>query len=290
MSTIQRFTSKTQLHKAVNSLVGLIEGIALDGAINATERDFLAIWLSDHAKFRDRHPFNELVPVVETSLADGVLSANEREDLLWLCRRLASDDVLTAIGADLQRLHAICGGIVADLTINESELRGLRDWLEDNTHLQGCWPYDEVGSLINTVLQDGRIDAQEHALLLQYFAEFTALLDDRVIRNPPVAEAGSITGLCAVDPEVIFEGRVFCFTGEAARATKKELEAIVVERGGSVAGGPSKGVNYLVIGAAGNPAWKFACYGRKVERAVQLRREGVRLMIIHEHDFFDAIA
>lgn len=48
-------------------------------------------------------------------------------------------------------------------------------------------------------------------------------------------------------------------------------------------------VDYLVIGADGNPCWMYACYGRKVERAISLRREGAKLMIIHELDFHDAL-
>ena len=56
-----------------------------------------------------------------------------------------------------------------------------------------------------------------------------------------------------------------------------------------MASGPGKRVDYLVIGADGNPCWAFACYGRKVEKAVELRKSGVRIMIIHESDFHDAV-
>lgn len=52
----------------------------------------------------------------------------------------------------------------------------------------------------------------------------------------------------------------------------------------------NKPVNYLIVGAEGNPCWKFSCYGRKVEKAVELRKEGSRLLIIHELDFHDAVA
>ena len=48
-------------------------------------------------------------------------------------------------------------------------------------------------------------------------------------------------------------------------------------------------MDYLVIGAEGNPCWSYACYGRKVERAVELRKEGLRIMIVHERDFHDAL-
>lgn len=52
----------------------------------------------------------------------------------------------------------------------------------------------------------------------------------------------------------------------------------------------SKSTDYLVIGAEGNPCWAYACYGRKVEAAVNLRKEGYRIILVHENDFHDAVA
>jgi hypothetical protein len=60
--------------------------------------------------------------------------------------------------------------------------------------------------------------------------------------------------------------------------------------GGEFVSSVTAKVKYLVIGAEGNPCWTYACYGRKVEKAVELRKSGVRLLIIHENDFHDAVA
>ena len=49
-------------------------------------------------------------------------------------------------------------------------------------------------------------------------------------------------------------------------------------------------LDYLIIGADGNPCWAYACYGRKVEKAVDLRKTGSRLLLVHENDFHDAVA
>lgn len=284
-----KFTGKARLEKSVNSLLGMIEGIAIDHEINSQELDFLDIWLEDHRQLRDRHPFNELFPAVEHALADRVLTDEEHQDLVWLCRRLTSDDFFDRATADIQRLHAVVGGIVADTQITEKELRGLGDWIDEHEHLRGRWPYDEIGSLVTTVLADKKIDAQEHEMLFRYFSEFVALLDDRAIRSPPVEHDGTVVGLCAVCPEITFQDGVFCFTGASARYPRPKLKETVELLGGHVASSPSKKVNYLVIGADGNPCWAYACYGRKVEKAVQLRQAGVKLMIIHESDFHDAV-
>src|SRR6185436_13154310 len=109
-----------------------VEGIAIDGSINASELGLLRLWVSEHAELRDSHPFNELVPVVQAAIADGVLTQEEREDLRWLCERLCSTEYFDRTTADIQRLHAMLGGILADGRISEAELRGLAAWLHDH--------------------------------------------------------------------------------------------------------------------------------------------------------------
>lgn len=285
-----KFTTRAQLEKSVNSLLGIIEGISIDGAINSSEHDFLRLWLSEHAELQDRHPFNELVPVVQAVMADGVLTQEEREDIIWLCERLRSTEYYDKTTADLQRLHAILGGIVADGHISEEELRGLSSWLEDHDHLRTCWPYEEIGSLITTVLADKKIDEVEHKMLKDFFSEFIAVLDGRTIVSPSISEGTALVGLCAVCPEIEFYGSRFCFTGASTRYTRSQLVETVSRLGGEVVPSMSAKVSYLVIGAEGNPCWAYACYGRKVEKAVELRKSGVRLLIVHENDFHDAVA
>ncbi len=285
-----KFTSRARIEKSVNSLLGLIEGMAIDSSINESEVSFLNLWLAEHADVRDRHPYNEMVPVVQAAVEDGVLTQEEHDDIVWLCERLRSTEYFDQTTADLQRLHAILGGIVSDGQVTEDELRGLSAWLQDHDHLKTCWPYDEIDSLIVGVLKDQRIDAEEHALLKAFFSEFTALMDDRTITSPVVSEGASMVGLCAVCPEIEFTESTFCFTGASSRYTRKELTETVERLGGNFASNVTKNVRYLIIGADGNPCWAYACYGRKVEKAVELRRSGVRVLIVHENDFHDAVA
>lgn len=285
-----KFTTRARLDKSVNSLLGIIEGISIDGAINASELGFFRLWLGDHTELQDRHPFNELVPVVQAAMADGVLMQDEREDIIWLCERLRSTEYHNKTTADLQRLHAMVGGIMADGHISEEELRGLSSWLRDHEHLKTCWPYDEIDSLITAVLADKKIDEQEHKMLKDFFSEFIAVLDERTIVSPLISEGATLVGLCAVCPEIKFDGSKFCFTGASTRYTRSQLAETVSRFGGEVVPSVTAKVRYLVIGADGNPCWAYACYGRKVEKAVELRKSGVRLIIVHENDFHDAVA
>jgi NAD-dependent DNA ligase len=139
-------------------------------------------------------------------------------------------------------------------------------------------------------MQDKKIDVEEQKLLKEFFSEFIAIMDDRTITSPIINENQKIVGLCAVCPEIEFDASKFCFTGASTRYTRASLIAIVEKLGGEVTNGINKQVRYLVIGADGNPCWAYACYGRKVEKAVELRKQGVKIQIIHENDFHDAVA
>lgn len=293
-----KFTSKARIEKSLNSLLGLVEGMVIDGAINESEVSFLNLWLKEHSGVRLLHPYSELFPVVQAAIADGVITQDEREDIVWLCEKLRSTQFFDKTTADLQRLHAILGGIASDRRVTEEELRGLSGWLEQHEHLRRCWPYDEVNSLILGVLKDRKIDEQEQAMLRSFFSEFVAVLDDRTINSPVIAESTpqtqeesfNIVGLCAVCPDIAIEGSTFCFTGASSRYSRVTLADTVQKLGGQFAPSLTKTVDYLVIGADGNPCWAYACYGRKVEKAVELRKAGLRILIVHENDFHDAVA
>lgn len=285
-----KFSGRSRLDKAINSLVGLIEGIAADSKVTTGELAFLDLWLQENGDLRSKHPYNELMPVIEEALRDRVLSEEERADILFVCEKLRSTEYFDAVTADMQRLHGFLAGAMADGIVTETELRTLSDWIADHDHLKSLWPYDEVESVVSTVLRDGKIDGDEQKMLQAFFSEFLALLDNRTITTPQILEGLTLTGVCAMCPEISFEGRTFCFTGASNRLSRKQFGEVVQRLGGQPSEGVTQKTNYLVIGAEGNPAWAYACYGRKVEKAVTLRKEGIRIVLVHENDFHDAVA
>ncbi|MES2537145.1 MAG: BRCT domain-containing protein [Pseudomonadota bacterium] len=285
-----KFAGKYRVEKSINSLLGLVEGISVDACINDREVGFLKSWVSEHQELWNNHPYNELVPVVSHAIADGILSAEEKLDILWLCERLRRTDYFDKVTADLQRLHALVGGIAADGVVSADELRGLSEWMENHEDLRTCWPYDEIGSLVTKVLSDKRIDDEEQKLVQRFFSEFIGLMDNQTIVSPRLEGESLIAGLCAVCPEIAFSGSTFCFTGASSKYSRAEFSILVRQLGGEAISGVTAKLNYLIIGADGNPCWAYACYGRKVEKAVELRKKGIRLLLVHENDFHDAVA
>jgi hypothetical protein len=289
-----RFTGRQRIDKAVHTLEGILKGIGIDGKVVPDECRELANWCEGQSEHLSQHPFNEIVPQIRAGLADGILSPEEHLDLLWLCRQFTAENKFyDQVTTEIQVLHGMLQGILSDGVITVEEAKALSDWTDENSHLKGIYPFDELDSLLTSVLKDGRIDDQEQVLLRDFFENFISYSLSRCIqqaRKKVSAKAEMrLPGVCAVCPEIDFPDRLFCCTGASTRAVRQDMVKEVVARRGLHSERISEHLNYLIVGSAGNPCWAFSCYGRKVEKAVELRKSGHRLLIVHENDFWDAI-
>jgi hypothetical protein len=286
-----QFTGPMRVDKAVHTLEGILTGISSDGSSSDTELHALNDWLGEHRPLQNRHPFNEIVPKLSDALADGKLDDEEVADVIWLCQKLdPRRGFYDSITQDMQKLQGMLGGIVADGHVSDEEVAALSAWMEENDQLRACWPYTELESLLLEVRKDKQIDERERQQLLTFFSEWTTIRGRRSLDFPLNEINIPISGLCAVAPDVVLKDRTFCFTGASERATRKQFAKMVEARGGKFHPRVTKEIHYLVIGGDGNPCWCFACYGRKVEQAITLRKEGCQLLLVHEIDFWDAVA
>lgn len=288
-----RITFKAELDKSLNILEGILTGIGIDRKFNFDELEELRQWCEAHEELSGTLPFSELLPLIQQSLEDDTLTEEENNDILWLCEKYKNDtrffDILTA---DIQQLHGIMHGIIADNQITEEEVIGLRTWLYDNEHLTGRYPYDELSTLLMEILKDGIVTPEESNRLKCFFSEFVRPEEAYVIDIDEINELKkyiTIGGICATCPTIEFQERTFCFTGASSKTTRNGFENIVTSLGGTFKNNVSSKTHYLVIGNEGNPCWAYSCYGRKVEAAVELRKDGHGLVIVHENDFWDAV-
>jgi NAD-dependent DNA ligase len=85
-------------------------------------------------------------------------------------------------------------------------------------------------------------------------------------------------------PEVVFEGRSFCFTGGFifSDGDRDQCEAAVRARGGICYKHSTRDLSYLVVGSFAEPAWAHESYGRKIETALELKSHGSNCKIISE--------
>ncbi|MBO8136758.1 MAG: BRCT domain-containing protein [Desulfotomaculum sp.] len=289
----RKYTFKSELDKAIHTLEGILKGIVIDNNVNKKEIEELTAWYNYYKNLVKKHPFSELIPTIAAALDDNFLDDEELKNLLWLCNNLKPDSVYyDVITNDIQKLHGILHGILADNIITQEEIVGLRDWINENNHLIGSYPYDEINSVITTVLADGVLDEEEKKLLKTLFAEFVDLNVSSTIDKIEISklkEQININGICATCPEIFIQGRVFCFTGKSSKTKRSVIKDTIESAGGIFKNTVSKQVDYLVVGDNGNPCWAFACYGRKVEEAIKLRKNGHHIMIVHENDFWDSL-
>lgn len=271
---------------AMHFLRGLLAGLGADGVMSSDETAAVRVWLERQGELVRRAPFSEIAGALEEALEDGCIVEDEREALVWLIDRL-DPGVHCAATAGKQALCGMLGGMTADGRITADELRVLQGWLEEHEGLRRSWPYDEIESLVTKTIADGVVSPEEEEELLQYFGVFAMggvgqVLDDG-------AAFWSLAGICACDPEITVEGHRFCLTGDSGRMLRRDFEAEIAARGGIVLKGVRKDLDYLVVGSEGSPCWGLSLYGHKIEKAMEYRRRGLPLMIVHENDFWDAV-
>lgn len=288
----QRFTTPAVLHKSINTLRGIVAGITTDETVGQDEMNELVHWCELQSNLRNKHPFSELLPAVESACSDGVITSEESKDILWLCNNFTDDSsYYDNITSSIQFLAGLIHGVMADGELKDNEVSAIEKWISVNRFLSGTYPYDEINALLHAVLADKIITTDERNELMAFFSNIIEFKDSLNLKESDYQELRSeynISGICAVNPEIEFKNRAYCFTGEFCRGLRAELEEKIVQFGGTAKSSVTKKTDYLVVGNAGNPCWAYACYGRKIEEAMKLRKEGAKVVIVNETDFWNA--
>lgn len=288
----RRFTSKMEYDKALNMLAGLVDGVTADN-ITLFEIEELQHWLQFAKPFESKKPFDELIPLVNKVLEDGQLDQEEIDDIIWVCSKFqVGYGYYDLITAGLQMLNGYILGVMADNALSIQEVLNLQKWITDHDELTGYFPYDELYSILVSILKDGIVTHDELTYLKAFLSQFVDTkksLHLNEIELSNLRKEVSVSGICALAPEINFEDRKFCFTGESIRSTRKEIANLVYNLKGNFTNNLTKDTSYLVVGNAGNDCWAFSCYGRKVEQAIHLRQKGIPLIIVNENDFWDAV-
>lgn len=285
-----KFAGPALIDKTINTLEGIILGINLDTELNQEETLLLRQWKNQHEQFLARMPFNEIMITLENVLSDNKISKDEQDDLLWVCKNVRPNSLYyDSITTDLQILQGILHGIIIDKDITRDELLGLEKWLECNNHLAKNYPYDEIYELVKSVLFDGIISQNEVTILKNFFARFCEVSPASVLTEQEllsIKQATSLYAVCVVEPKIQFKNNLFCFTGKSSKGSRRDIAEVIINAGGLYKDNIISSTKYLIVGDDGNPCWAFACYGRKIEKAIIAKKAGQVINIIHETDFW----
>jgi len=142
------------------------------------------------------------------------------------------------------------------------------------------------------ILSDRIITDEERNILKVFFGDFIDVHQHSTIDYNSIEELKkiiNINGICTVDPKIEFQDKIFCFTGKSKINTRKIIVDTIISLKGYYIDDVSQKTDYLIYGNGGNPCWAYSSYGRKVEQAVNLRKNKHHIQIINEEDFWDEI-
>jgi NAD-dependent DNA ligase len=208
-----------------------------------------------------------------------MLNENGRQDLCQFSEKRLSDRAV-------DELIGLSRGLIADGGVNQQEAEFLSSWIKANKRHCNDPVVNTLFCRVKDMLSDGVLDDEEQKELLQLLAEFTG---ESIGDESPTGRLLAATlPLCSPQPEVIFQDHVFCLTGTFAFGPRTICKEVVAERGGKVSGAMTGRVDYLVVGTLCSPSWMHTSYGRKIERAAELRASGLQIHIISEDTWASA--
>lgn len=181
----------------------------------------------------------------------------------------------------INELIGLARGIIADGIVNQAEAEYLFKWIVANASLTDNPMISLLYKRVDKVLADGKLESEEAADLLETLTRFSA-------GDFEIGEALKATTLplCDPAPELRFTGSNFCLTGTFAYGSRRECENAIVERGG-IPGSLTQKTTYLVIGAYATDSWAHSAYGRKIEKAVGMRSNGISISIVSENHWVE---
>lgn len=195
---------------------------------------------------------------------------------------MSSETFYNRIGSDrissrqIDELIGLARGLCADGILNQLEAEFLQSWLAANATICEQPIFADLYSRVSDMLSDDEVSSEERAEL---FETLTGLTGERIELGEVLKP--STLPLCRPQPDVVFDGRQFAFTGTFSFGTRRICESAVLARGASV-GGVTMKTNYLVIGAYVTESWKHSSMGNKILKACECRDAGLPIAIISE--------
>lgn len=180
------------------------------------------------------------------------------------------------IDRSVHELLGLAKGIVADGRVSTDETQLLRTWMAVNAEAASAWPGNVLADRLDRIFADGHADETERE-------DLRRLLED--LAGGGTEEAGNPTTRLPLDdppPALEFDGSVYVFTGRFFSGTPRWCEYRVEAQGATCSSSVTRRTNYLVIGELGSRDWKHTSFGRKVQKAVEVRSDGYPLAIVAE--------
>jgi len=268
------------MQKAVAGLSGILLGITADQKLNEQELLFLDVWLRSQDHLKDDGDVVDLLDLIKDILADGIVTNGELEELQELVDDVVEFRDINEVDVPFQinQLIGLLCGIAADDVLMDIEIQSIIDWVESNENTITEWPINILLQRLKEIVVDGSVSNEDRESFLEMIKKITGT------HFSDTGSAAASTTECFEDniDSINYDGSSFCFTGVFMTGTRAVVQDIAKQKGAKTTKDVSKNTNYLVIGTTANTDWRFASYGRKIERALQLKTDNHPITIITE--------
>lgn len=186
------------------------------------------------------------------------------------------------VGKAIDQLAGICQGILADGVVNDAEAKFFADWVRQHAQFEPVWPFTDILARIERIFADGIVDEDERLELKEVMQTVCGKGEDELLGGGQARSSALPLDNPQPDPLVLSE-RVISITGKFAYGNRKKvIEAITLKGGKATDSPPNRETHMMVIGTFASRDWIHATYGRKIERAVELRSSGTGIVIVSE--------
>lgn len=275
-----RFSWRRNREKAAYALRGILEGIVADQELGPREVLFLDAWLQSQDRLNSGD-VTDLLDMIGEILEDNEVTKEELDELHEVINdtiefgQQSSDEV----EASINELLGLLLGMVSDSELTHEEFEKLDQWLQTNEHIADHWPADEIIEQIRAIREDGVVEQEE----LDHLVEVLKQLCGYEFEETGAADGGVAEVFSDGDIQVFeHNGRTICFTGKFVCGTRSAVEKVAQERGAATVKNVTGKVNTLVVGTIASRDWRFTSHGRKIEKALTLRKKGKEIVILSE--------
>ena len=277
---IRAFSFTREKEKAMCGLKGILAGIVADKHLNEKEFLFLDAWLKSQQFLSEDKDVVDILGRVGDILEDGQISEDDLQQMLVRMEQLisAKDDVTTDVVGRVDELIGFLTGIASDGVLNDEEVNALSDWLDQNETIKETWPAIIIVNRLSNILEDGIVSDEERDDLLLTINQVTGA---NIEEDGITLEASTEVWEDSIESLTV-AGSTFCLTGDFVSGDRNSVDTMLRCMGADTSSSINKNVDYLVIGTLASRDWLYTSHGRKIEKALLLKREGNDITIMTE--------
>ncbi len=198
----------------------------------------------------------------------------------------------------LDVLSGIILGIIADGSINSSEVTFFREWISSNQDELPQVLTEQLLPLLFKIENSKELNQDEHNELLEVILGFSGANE---INNEEFSceKENTSSNIGKTADWYFYKGGLaisdlsnceFSLTGDFLSGTKSEIAKKFISISSSVIPKqPRKNTDFLIVGGKGSDQWAYSQLGNSIIKAISMQEQGHHIRIIKESTFLKII-